>query len=186
MKFTITTATADDLPMICHLFEEAIRFQKARNYPGWNNYDKEYIKDEISKGLLYKMVSDDEIICLFSICYHDRLIWREKENGTALYLHRIVLNRSFKGEKIFKYVLGWAIAHAGEKLLSHIRMDTWADNEKIIGYYMSYGFSFIENYTTPDSGNLPVQHRNLKVALLEYKLPVPEKPDLKPGIIMAI
>ena len=46
-------------------------------------------------------------------------------------------------------------------------MDTWADNTKIIAYYKSYGFKFIENYKTTNDSELPIQNRNLNVALLE-------------------
>ena len=49
-------------------------------------------------------------------------------------------------------------------------MDTWAGNEKLINYYKSYGFRFIENYTTANTEDLPEQHRNLKVALLELTI----------------
>jgi len=91
----------------------------------------------------------------------------EKEKGDALYLHRIVLNMAFRDEKAFKHVLAWAVQFAREKQLQYIRMDTWADNEKIIGYYTSYGFRLIENYTTPDTTDLPLQHRNLNIGLLE-------------------
>jgi hypothetical protein len=49
-------------------------------------------------------------------------------------------------------------------------MDTWADNYKIIEYYKSFGFVFIENYKTPDTPELPIQNRNLNVALLELAL----------------
>ncbi len=179
MKFIITNATNSDLPKVYQLFEEAILFQKKRNYIGWNNYDKKYLKADIQNGLLFKIINNDDIVCIFSICYSDALIWREKEKGDAIYLHRIVLNRIFKGEKVFKKVMEWAITHARERKLKYIRMDTWADNEKIIGYYKSYDFSFIENYSTPDTEDLPVQHRNLKVALLEFKIPfMPEQNNL--------
>jgi len=49
-------------------------------------------------------------------------------------------------------------------------MDTWAENTKLIGYYQKDGFQFIENYTTEDSTDLPIQHRNLNVALLELEV----------------
>lgn len=52
-------------------------------------------------------------------------------------------------------------------------MDTWAENEKIIAYYKSYGFTFIENYRTAETEDLPIQHRNLHVALLEKKITNP-------------
>jgi mannose-6-phosphate isomerase-like protein (cupin superfamily) len=168
--YSIVKAEESDLDIICQLFEEAILFQKMNNYIGWNNYDRAYLQADIQNGLLFKIVSDEGIICVFSICYSDELIWRDMENGNAIYLHRIVLNRRFKGEKVFKKVLGWALSHAGEQQLHYVRMDTWASNEKIINYYKSYGFAFIENYTTPDTDDLPVQHRNLNVALLEFQL----------------
>ena len=163
----IVKAEEKDLDAICLLFEEAISFQKMNNYIGWNNYDRAYLQTDIDNGLLFKIINEEDIICIFSICYRDELIWREMENGDALYLHRIVLNRRFKGGKVFMKVLDWAVDHAREKYLACIRMDTWATNEKIIGYYKGYGFAFIENYTTPDTENLPIQHRNLNVALLE-------------------
>jgi mannose-6-phosphate isomerase-like protein (cupin superfamily)/ribosomal protein S18 acetylase RimI-like enzyme len=167
MRYSIEKANLDDLPFIFHLFDEAILFQQRNNYIGWKNYDKEFIRSDVRSGLLYKMVCGEEIACIFSICYADHLIWREKEQGDAIYLHRIILNQLFKGEKIFQKVLDWAIQFAKELKLRYIRLDTWADNEKLIAYYKGHNFSFIENYITPGTENLPLQHRDLKVALLE-------------------
>ncbi|MBZ5857613.1 cupin domain-containing protein [Flavihumibacter profundi] len=181
MPIDITNAVVHDLPVIYQLFEEAILFQKRNQYIGWDSYDKEYIQEDVQNGLLFKMVQDNTIACIFSICYSDPLIWREKENGDAIYLHRIVLNRVYKNEKAFKTVLEWAISHAREKQVSYIRMDTWADNEKIIGYYKSYGFHFIENYTTPGTPDLPLQHRNLNVALLEFEVHDLQKVNIQNG-----
>jgi ribosomal protein S18 acetylase RimI-like enzyme len=171
MYMLIKKADEPDLPVIYELFEEAIRFQKANHYIGWNDYDKEFIRSDIKNGLLYKLVAGDTIACIFSICLSDALIWRHREKGDAVYLHRIVLNRKFAGRKLFGKVLAWAKQYANEKRLSYIRMDTWADNEKIIAYYIGYGFSFVENYTTPATEALPVQHRNLRVVLLEKAVP---------------
>jgi len=167
MDRSIVNATPGDLPEIYRLFEEAIQFQKKNNYIGWNSYDKEFIKADVQNNVLFKIIQGDDIAGIFSICHSDPLIWREKEKGDAIYLHRIVLNRTFRGEKIFQQVLEWATQFARERKLKYIRMDTWAENEKIIDYYKSYGFVFIENYTTPGTDDLPVQHRNLHVALLE-------------------
>jgi predicted GNAT family N-acyltransferase len=120
--------------------------------------------------LLLKVSKDKQLIGFFCICYSDELIWRGMEKSDAIYLHRIVLNRTVKGEKIFKPILAWAIETAKEKQLKFIRMDTWAENEKLINYYKEYGFTFVENYRTADTTELPVQHRNLHVALLQYSL----------------
>lgn len=170
MDFVITSATVADSAAIYQLFEEAIRFQKAHHYIGWNQYDKAFIQSDIQRGLLFKIIKEETIVCIFSICYSDELIWREKEKGDAVYLHRTVVNQEFKGAKLFQKVLDWTIQLATEKKLRFIRMDTWADNFKIIDYYKNYGFKSIETYTTPDTKDLPEQHRNLKVTLLELAL----------------
>jgi GNAT superfamily N-acetyltransferase len=166
----VVLATSTDLPLIYNLFELAIQYQKSNQYIGWNNYDKEFIKSEIREGLLYKIVDGDSVLGIFSVCYVDKLIWRERDKGDAIYLHRVVLNRSFQGVKIFSQVLDWAIQQAHRGNLKFIRIDTWAGNAKLIEYYKGYGFKFIENYTTEDTINLPLQHRNLNVALLELEI----------------
>ncbi len=168
--YFIVNATEDDFSTICRLFEEAISFQKRNNFIGWSSYDKDYLKADIQNGLLFKMIKDGQIISIFSICHNDILIWRERENGNAVYLHRIILNQVFKGEKVFRKILDWAIEFSKKNKLKHIRMDTWADNDKIIEYYKSYGFKYVETYRTANTSNLPLQHRNLKVTMLEFSL----------------
>jgi GNAT superfamily N-acetyltransferase len=170
MNPLVSPATLSDLAFVFDLFEKAIQYQKNNEYIGWNSYDKNFIKADIEQGLLYKIVNGDNVLCIFSICYTDHLIWREREKGNAIYLHRIVLNREFQGLKIFRFVLHWAIKQVHDQKLKYVRMDTWAGNTKLINYYKGYGFRFIENYTTQDTIDLPVQHRNLNVALLELEL----------------
>lgn len=169
MKYLIEKATNEDLSFICQLYDEAIQFQKNNQYIGWDSVDRNFLKQDIAKGLLYKVMTGANImVAVFSICYSDSLIWREKEKGDALYIHRVALNQVFRGEKIFKVILEWANTYAASIGLLFIRIDTWANNAKLIAYYQEYDFHFVENYTTDDAAELPVQHRNLQVALLEY------------------
>lgn len=171
MNYPVQPATAADLPEVFRLFEAAIDFQQQHQYIGWKYYDQSYLEKDCREGLLYKLTDHAQIVAVFSICYSDPLIWQEKEKGDAVYVHRIVLNQQYKGVKAFGQILDWAIGLAKTKQLRYIRMDTWADNEKIINYYTSYGFTRIQDYTTPDTPDLPLQHRNLCVALLEYRVP---------------
>ncbi|HEX2609090.1 MAG TPA: GNAT family N-acetyltransferase [Flavisolibacter sp.] len=166
----ILPATVADLELIYNLFEKAIAYQKANGYIGWNSYDKDFIRKDIEQQLLFKMMRSGQVCCIFSLCFSDAFIWRGMENGEALYLHRLVVHPAHRGNKNFQTVLEWAIQLAGKRQLKQIRMDTWAENTKLISYYKNYGFQFVEEYTTPDSPDLPVQHRLLKVALLELDL----------------
>jgi ribosomal protein S18 acetylase RimI-like enzyme len=159
-----------DLPQIFELFKRSIDYQEKKGYPVWLNYDKKAIIKDIEDKNQYKVLIDSQIAIVFSVCYSDKVIWRSMDSGNSIYLHRIVVNPEFKGQKLFGAILEWVIQHSKHKGLSSIRMDTWAANPTIIEYYKSFGFIFIENYTTPDSEELPVHNRNLALTLLEYKL----------------
>lgn len=168
--YHIENATLEDLEFIYSLFDEAIAYQKQNNFIGWNSYDKDFIRLDVEQKRQFKLMRGNTILFIFSICFSDGLIWRERDKENAVYLHRAVVNSAFKGQKLFEKVLTWLIELAHKKSLKYIRIDTWANNSNIIQYYINYGFYFIENYTTPNTSELPIQHRNLDVALLEFKL----------------
>lgn len=168
MTHTVLATTASDLPQIFQLFDLSVEYQKRNGYPDWANYDKKAIIRDQENGNQYKVVIDNRIAIVFSACYTDKLIWREMDKGDSVYLHRIVGNPEFKGQKLFGVILDWTKEHVRLKNLKTIRMDTWAANPKIIEYYKEFGFKIIENYTTPDIPELPVHNRNLAMTLLEY------------------
>ena len=168
--FTIVKTTKPDLDKISWLFDQAINLQGKNGYKVWDAIDKPAIITDMEKGLQYKMEKGRDIICIFSIQLNDPFIWREKDKNDAIYLHRIVVNPDFKGLKQFEKVLNWAKNFARQQKLKYIRMDTWADNLRLIDYYKSFEFVFIENYQTTNAPELPIQNRNLNVALLEMKI----------------
>jgi ribosomal protein S18 acetylase RimI-like enzyme len=166
----VINTEVNDLGQIFELFEHSINYQEKKGYPVWRNYDKNSIIKDIEDKNQFKVVVDSKTAIVFSVRYTDKVIWRDLDKGNSIYLHRIVVNPEFKGQKLFGTILDWVIEHSKQKGLSSIRMDTWAANPTIINYYKSFGFTIIENHTTPDSEELPVHNRNLALTLLEYKL----------------
>ena len=159
-----------DLHFIYWLFDEAIAYQQRNQYPVWPAYDKNVLAKDIEQKHQFKILIDSAIACIFSISYSDQIVWRERDRGQAIYLHRVVVNPQFKGRKLFKKVLAWGIQNAVKKELTFVRMDTWADNPTIIEYYQSFRFKIIDYYTTPNTPELPIQQRNNDIVLLEYKI----------------
>jgi ribosomal protein S18 acetylase RimI-like enzyme len=166
----IVNTESRDLEQIFELFEHSINYQEKNGYPVWRNYDKNAIIKDIADKNQYKVVIDSKTAIAFSVRYSDKIIWRDLDKADSIYLHRIVVNPEFKGQKLFGRILDWVKEHSKQKGLSSIRMDTWAANPTIIDYYKSFGFTFVETYTTPDSEELPVHNRKLALTLLEYKL----------------
>ena len=166
----IVNTTKEDLGTIFWFFEQAMELQGKNGYKVWDGIDKVALEKDIDNRLQYKILKGKDILCLFSIQHNDPFIWRDRDQEDAIYLHRIVVHPKFKGQKQFEKVLNWAKQFVRQNNLKFVRMDTWADNEKIIEYYKSFGFEFIENYQTTNTTELPIQNRNLHVALLEMKL----------------
>ncbi|TRX59364.1 GNAT family N-acetyltransferase [Fulvivirga sp. M361] len=170
IPYHVENTTLNDLDFVCWLYDEAIKYQKKNNYFGWQEMDREYLQKEIERKLHYKIVQDGTVICAFGVVFSDPLIWREMDQGRSIYLHRIVVNPNFKGQKQFAKVLQWAINYSAANGLNSIRMDTWTANPSIIDFYKEYGFQFVEEFKTGNAEDLPVQHRNLDVTLLEYSI----------------
>jgi len=165
---TVENTNMTDLFDVFRFFEHSITYQEKRGFPVWRNYDKQSIVKDIEQRSHYKIVVGPRIAMVFSVCYDDRIIWRAREQGDSMYLHRIVVNPDFKGQRLFGVILNWSVAHCREKGLRSVRMDTWAENPAIIEYYKSFGFKSVENYVTPDTSELPVHNRRLSLTLLEY------------------
>lgn len=168
--YIIENSDASDLDDIHLLFEEVIRNQEQKGLPAWKHFDKNVLWGDVKDGNHYKITIGQTIAIVFSVRYSDPVIWRQKENGDAIYLHRIVSNPKLKGQQLFSFVLEWTIAHAKQKDLRFVRMDTWANNDRLIDYYKKFGFDIVENFTTPNSLDLPSHNRNLSLVLLEMQL----------------
>jgi GNAT superfamily N-acetyltransferase len=165
--YIVKNTTLNDLQEIFELFEESIHYQEKNGYPVWKNYDKSTIIRDIENRNHYKVIIDLKTAIIFSVNYSDKGIWRDLDQGESVYLHRVVVNPQLKGHKLFGKIVQWCVGHCREKGLKTVRVDTWANNPTIIDYYKSFGFKFVENYTTTDSSELPVHNRHLALALLE-------------------
>ncbi len=169
-ELQIENTVPADLEFVYSLFDHSISYQEKKGAPVWRGYDKGALVKDIRDGHQYKIVIQSQIAIVFSVCYADAVIWREMETGTSVYLHRIVVNPAFKGQKLFGKILGWTLEHARQRGLATVRMDTWDNNPSLIDYYKSFGFTFIGSYVTPNSPKLPAHNRNLPIVLLEIKL----------------
>ena len=118
----IDHTTPNDLHHVFRLFDESIKYQESHGYPAWRNYDKNAIIKDIEDKLQFKIVVSTDIAIVFSIRYSDPIIWRHVDKGDAIYLHRIVVNPAFKGQKLFGKILEWAVARCKEKGLSSVRI----------------------------------------------------------------
>ena len=158
-----------DLPFVYHLFDEAILYQKKKNYPVWAGYDKTVLNNDIEDKRAFKIIIDNEIACIFSIVTND-MAWNDDGLGIAVYVHRVVTNQKYKGQKLFGNITNWLVDYAKTHQMKLVRLDTWGNNPVIIDYYKSFGFELVGFQQYPNTEDIPIQMRGNRSALLEYKI----------------
>lgn len=163
----IVPTLKEDFETILWLFDEAMKLRNRQDYIVWKAIDQKKLAEDIVHKMQYKIIKDDKIICIFSIQFNDRFIWRNRDQNDAIYLHRVVTHPHFKGQRLFQTVLNWTISYAKTHDLKYVRLDTIAKNTQLRNYYLSYDFRYLETYRTPNIAELPLQNRDVDLALYE-------------------
>jgi len=168
MKFL--NSTNDDFDEINRLYDLAIEFQKTKFHKAWLPFDQVLIHREIDEKRHWKIVLDDRIACIFSIAFEDPMIWKEKGFDPAIYIHRIVTNPDFRGQKFVPKITDWARDYAGSIGKKFVRMDTWGDNQKLLDYYVGCGFEYLGVVEPTKSPDLPKHYDGITLSLFEIQL----------------
>jgi hypothetical protein len=166
----ILNSSIEDIDLIFKLYDEAIVFQKTKFNKHWLGFEHSLVETEISENKQWKIVIDEQIACIFAITFDDDLIWGDKSNETAIYIHRIVTNQIFRGKYFVKIIIEWAKDFCKQHKKQFIRMDTWGDNESLITYYQSCGFEFLGLTTLNKSEGLPRHYEGACLSLFEIKV----------------
>ncbi len=87
----------------------------------------------------------DAIIGMITVDeFADPEFWQaEDAPNSALYVHRMVIDRSASGRNVGGQLLDKAEELAASKGKSRLRLDAWRTNEKLHAYYMKQGFTLV-------------------------------------------
>jgi len=166
----IINGSIEDINAIFKLYDDAISFQKTKFNKHWQGFERSLVETEINENRQWKIVIDEQIACIFAITFDDELIWGNKNNEPALYIHRIVTNPMFRGKHLVKIIIEWAKDFCKKHNKQFIRMDTWGDNESLTTYYQSCGFKFLGLTTLQKSEGLPKHYEGAHLSLFEIKV----------------
>ena len=163
-------AVLADIDIIFDLYDKAIEFQKKVFHHSWLGFDRRMVETEIDEKRLWKIIDEEQIACIYSVTYADPMIWRERSEDPAIYIHRIVTNPDFRGHGYARAITEWAKDFARSNDIRFVRMDTWGDNQKLIDYYQDCGFKFL-GVTTPEiSDALPKHYVGISLSLFEIDI----------------
>jgi len=163
----ILQSVLDDINEIFTVYDAAITYQKARFHRYWLGFSADMVEQEMAEGRHWKIVENGAIACVFSLTYNDPDIWFERDIEPSLYIHRIAVNPAFSGGGYVRSILAWAKQYAKAMGKKYIRMDTFGDNTKLIDYYTSLGFTWLENRAPLIHDTSPKHYVGVELALLE-------------------
>jgi GNAT superfamily N-acetyltransferase len=157
-SFTIRLATVSEQPVVIGLIEQASAWlrvkgtdQWARPWPDREGRDAR-VRQGLERGETW-IVWDGEVpAATMTICRTaNRHVWREMGKGDAVYIHRLVVGRSYAGQDLGGMMIDWAVQReSAERHVEWVRVDVWTTNAALHDYYERQGF--LRCGTCPDPG----------------------------------
>ena len=169
MQIQVINSQISDIETIFQFYDMAIAHQKKVFNKHWQGFSRSLVETEIAENRQYKILVKGEVACIFAVTFEDKLIWGDQDVD-SIYIHRIVTHPGFRGYSFVKEIIKWAKAFAPLNGIKYIRMDTWADNEKLLAYYTGCGFDYVGVVTMQETEGLPKHYEGISLSLFEIKV----------------
>ncbi|WP_231458981.1 MULTISPECIES: N-acetyltransferase [unclassified Pedobacter] len=169
MQIEVKNSTAKDIDKIFEFYDMAVAHQKKVFNKHWQGFSRDLVETEIAENRQYKILVDGVVACIFAVTFDDKLIWGERDKD-SIYIHRIVTHPDFRGYAFVKEIIKWAKGFAAGNNIAFIRMDTWADNEKLLEYYTACGFDYAGVVTMEKTDGLPKHYEGISLSLFEIRV----------------
>lgn len=171
MSLKIENSTEADIPEIFRLYSEASAHQiRVKATVVWPTIPRELVETEIAENRQWKLLIENQIACVWAITFEDEQIWEERNEDTAVYIHRIATNPAFRGQNFVALLVDWAKAYARSLGKDYVRLDTIGENTRLIEHYTQAGFDFLGMFNMKNTEGLPGHYKSGHVALFEIKL----------------
>lgn len=166
-QIEVVNSKAEDIDTIFEFYDMAIAHQKKVFNKHWQGFSQELVQKELIENRQFKILVDGQVASIFAITFNDPEIWEEKDAQPSIYIHRIVTHPNFRGYGFVNIIIDWAKEYAQQNQIEFIRMDTWADNEKLLAYYTSCGFNHVGSIQIKENSGLPKHYEGISLNLFE-------------------
>lgn len=158
----IRSARHDELGVVLNLYRGAARWLADRGIDQWQRGPRtDRIRRDIEEGNVFVVIDDEhtgDIIGTLTIDTRaDPDFWtQDDEPGSALYLHRMIVADSHRGQRIGEAMTAWAERFGAALGYRWLRLDAWRSNPALLNYYCSRGWQHVRTVEPPwrDSGAL--------------------------------
>ncbi len=164
----IVPSVSSRLAEFRQFWDAAVAWQTARGLPLSPPFPEHLIRPEMADGLHFMGLRRDDLCAgFFSVTLSDRVLWGERDRDDGIYIHRMCVNPLAKGERFAAGVLAWAHGHAAGRGRAFVRLDTWADNDRLVAYYGGCGYRLVGFRDVGDAPTLSAHYHGIRLALFE-------------------
>jgi len=122
---TIKNVTDSDIEKIFELYKIASNYQREKKTViVWPDFNREMVRNEIAENRQFKLLVNNEVVCIWAITFSDKQIWEDSNTDSAIYIHRIAVNPNFRGNNYIATITNWAKEYALKKEIQFIRLET--------------------------------------------------------------
>lgn len=140
MILDVSLATGSDVRALYSILQDTATWLKQKGIEQWTNLKSESdFSDDVARGLVFKIKADGVLVGTVTLTPRRDPYWLD-DGVSALYLHKIAIQREFKGRHLGGAVLNWAEQETRRQGYDSLRLDCINHNPILIAYYTAQGF----------------------------------------------
>lgn len=146
---SVDRAEPEDTQAIMRLLVNTAEWLLSKGSNQWNallrGEDSHNTPEAINRGEVFIFRQDPQIAGMVMLLRQpnawDRELWAERaDDNSAIYLHRLAINRKFAGKGIGKHMMQWIDSTAPSIGKRVIRLDCLANNKALNSFYSGLGY----------------------------------------------
>jgi GNAT superfamily N-acetyltransferase len=161
----IRRAEYNDLGEVMALYRRTQQWLAAKGSDQWQPKDgrndvllervRTNLSCSIERGECYVALRGDRVVGTITVDeFADPEFWRPTDDpGSALYLHRMIVDRSTAGAGVSDALLRLADDLAAKYGRPWLRLDAWRTNTPLHRYYQRQGFAHVRTVDLPHRGS---------------------------------
>jgi len=150
---SVERAEPEDTTAIMRLLVNTAEWLLSKGSTQWNailrGEDSHNTPEAINRGEVYVFKNDQDLVGMVILLDEpnawDRHLWGERAgDGTAIYLHRLAINRKYAGKDVGKQIMRWAESAVPEQLQKRlIRLDCLSSIPALNEFYRKLDYDFV-------------------------------------------
>ena len=154
-ELALRSAVPDDFDSLLMLMEEAelrlVKLGMGQQWPvGSHHADSEELRRAIQSGGFVAAFSKQRIVGACILTWEPEPCWSRQPKTKAGYVSKLAVSEQMSGLGVGPALVRWLEGEVARSGGTHVRLDCWAGNDRLIRYYKDAGFEHLGNVPEDD------------------------------------